>query len=497
MATAIPENKARFTLDEVLTATGGSLVVQGSARETTSVSTDTRTIEPGALFVALRGDSFDAHDRIAEAATKGARVAIVERDVTAPPGMGIVRVGSTLDALGALARRHVERWRAGGRARGIIAITGSAGKTTTRVATAALLEACFSPSEILATAGNLNNRVGLPMMVFCLEDRHLCAVLEMGMNQPGEIDALAAIASPNISVVTLVAAAHVEGLGSIEGVAHEKGALFRSLSVDDVAIGNGDDPRVVAQMTACRAKKRIRYGASEGVDLRIVERRPEGLTSSRVTLERRDGSRISFRTPLLGEAGAYASAAAVAVLEEVLALGEPPRARPELLEKAFAQADVGGGAGRLVPRLLGRDVVVIDDSYNANPASSAASIRTATELARASNRRLVLVLGAMYELGIESERGHDEVGRVAGASGAALVFAIGGEARRIADRAIEAGIESRFFPTSADAAASVAAAVRPSDLVLVKGSRGVGTEKVVRALELALGQGASQVEVAQ
>jgi UDP-N-acetylmuramoyl-tripeptide--D-alanyl-D-alanine ligase len=148
----------------------------------------------------------------------------------------------------------------------------------------------------------------------------------------------------------------------------------------------------------------------------------------------------------------------------------------------------------LVPRSLGNGVVVIDDSYNANPASSAASIRTAAELARMSNKRLVLVLGAMYELGVESANGHDDVGRVAGSSGAAIVFAIGGDAHRIADRAANVGVPSKFFPTSADAASAVVAAVRPGDLILVKGSRGVGTEKIVRELSLVLGERVATAE---
>jgi len=485
MGTPIPQNNARFSLAEVVLATGGSLVAKTYRDDLVSVSTDSRTIRRGAIFVALCGETFDGHTRLVEAAAKGARLAIVEQDVLAPPGLGILRVPSTLDALGALARAHVERWRESGEAKAVVAITGSAGKTTTRVAVAALLEGSFSATEVLATEGNLNNRIGVPMMAFCLEARHLCAVLEMGMNQPGEIEKLAAIAKPDIAVVTLIAAAHVEGVGSIEGVAHEKGALFRALSPYGVAIGNGDSPYVVAQMKDCPAKKRVTYGFSEGVDLRITARVPDGFTSARVTLERHPGLSLSFRTPLLGEAGAYASAAAVAVLEEILEFTRSPKSRAEFLDQAFSIADVGGGGGRLVPRALGQDIVVIDDSYNANPASSSASIRTASELASVSSRRLVLVLGAMYELGIESERGHDEVGRVACTSGAGLVVAIGSEAKRIADRVAEAGLPVEFFSARAAAAPFVVSAVRPGDLVLVKGSRGVGTEKVVEALAAA------------
>ena len=481
MGTPIPTNQAYFQAIDLMRIVQGEMLhnqsifllglVQG-------VSTDTRTIVPGGLFVALKGESFDGHDYLAQAAEKGARAALVERPVDQIPGLSIIQVRSTVAALGALARAHVEAWRAkGDGSRKIVAITGSAGKTTTRSATAALLDRLF-PEAVHATRGNLNNQVGVPMVLLGLTRQHQYAVVEMGMNQPGEIAALAAMAQPDVAIVTLVAAAHVEGCGSIEGVAHEKGALFRALSPRGVAIGNGDDARVVAEMEGSPAERRVLYGTGEGSHLRIVERRPDGFSSSRITLARPDGSSFWFRTPLIGEAGAYACAAAVAATE---ALTREPVTSP-IAEEAFALADVGGGGGRLVPRLLPNDVVVIDDSYNANPASSSASIRTAAELARDAGRRLVLVLGAMYELGHESTPGHDAVGQVAAASGAALVFAVNGDARLIAARASEAGISARFFETSVDAAPAVALAVQPGDLVLVKGSRGVGTERIVRAL---------------
>lgn len=522
MGTPIPHNAATFSLEEVLAITGGevfptppsprriaeqSVVGEGGwggeaksganpnqhapkltptgwgGEALVSVSTDTRTLTPGSLFIALPGERFDGHDYLHVAAQNGARAALVERDVTGPEGLTLVRCGSTLAALGALAKAHLDAWKNLSGTRCIIGITGSAGKTTTRVAVGAMLQKIY-PGMVHATKGNLNNLVGLPMVVFELAKPHHFAVLEMGMNQPGEIAQLAAIAKPDVAIVTLVAAAHVEGVGSIDGVAHEKGALFRALASDGVAIGNGDDERVMSVREGSSAKQRISYGTREDVDLRIIDRRPEGLANARVKLARRDGTTLEFVTPLIGEAGAYACAAAVCVAEAIS--GE--RMTSPIVEDAFADAEVGGGAGRLVPRALGNDIIVIDDSYNANPASASASIRTASELARAANKRLVLALGAMYELGVETANGHDQVGRAAGASGAACVFAIGGDAQRIADRATEVGVPSKFFPTSADAADAVVAAVRPGDLILVKGSRGVGTEKVVRALSLAFGE---------
>lgn len=486
MGTPIPLNAASFSLKSIVGITGGAFVQEELANPTeviVSISTDTRTITPGSLFIALPGERFDGHDYLETAVQHGAHAALVERDVPAPKGLTLIRCSSTLAALGALAKAHIDRWKKLGGTRLIVGITGSAGKTTTRVAVSAMLGKIY-PGMVHSTKGNLNNLVGLPMVAFELAKPHHFAVLEMGMSEPGEIAQLATIARPDVAIVTLISAAHVEGVGSLDGVAHEKGALYRALPSNGVAIGNADDDRVISVREGSSATQRVSYGTREGVDLRIEHRRPEGLSSSRVKLERRDGSTLEFVTPLIGEAGAYACAAAVSVAEAVS--GE--RMASAIIEDAFAEAEVGGGAGRLVPRHLGNGVVVIDDSYNANPASASASIRTAAELARTSGKRLVLVLGAMYELGVESTNGHDEVARVAGASGAAIVFAIGGDAQRIADHVTTVGVPSKFFPTSVDAASAVVAAVCPGDLILVKGSRGVGTEKIVRELSLVLGE---------
>ncbi len=478
MGTPIPHNRAAFTLDEIVGATGGEVLSAGAlgAGTAVGVSTDTRVLERGAAFVALRGASFDGHAMLETAAAAGAAVAIVERDADAPQDLAIVRVSSTLAALGALARAHARRWRALGGERRIVAITGSAGKTTTRVAVAALLER-LRPHAVHATYGNLNNLVGAPMVVLGLEPAHRLAVVEIGSNRPGEIAELASIVEADVGVVTLVAAAHVEGLGSLEGVAAEKSALFLALAPEGVAIGNGDDPRVRRALASAGATARVTYGLGGGCDVGVVERVAVGLDRARLVVARGE-QRIAFETPLLGEAGALACAAAIAVAAAVVA--EPVTSA--IASDAFASSEVGGGGGRLVPRLFEDGLAVIDDSYNANPASSAASIRAAAEIARATGRRLVLVLGEMRELGVESAAGHDEVGRVAGASGAGVIVAVMGEARRIADRAREAGADASFASDVAEATEAVLAAVRSSDLVLVKGSRGVATERVVRAL---------------
>jgi UDP-N-acetylmuramoyl-tripeptide--D-alanyl-D-alanine ligase len=485
MATPIPRNAARFTLAEILRITDGvvaSTATFSLATEIVAVSTDTRSLTKGAIFVALHGDLHDGHAHLDAAARAGASVALVERDVAAPAGLAVVRVKSTLTALGDLARAHARRWRALGEGRKLVAITGSAGKTTTRVAVAALLEH-LRPGAVHGGQGNLNNRIGVPMVLLGLTVEHRVGVIEMGMNRPDEIAELCRIAEPEIGVVTLIAAAHTELVGSIDGVAYEKNALFRALPEDGVAIGNADDPRVREGLLASRARTRILYGRAPDAFVKIVARELRGLDRSQIRIDAGHLGEIVFATPLLGEAGALASAAAVAVVD--LALGLPLTSA--ICAEAFARADVGAGAGRLVPRLFKSGLAVIDDSYNANPASMISSIRAAAELAASTSRRLVLVLGEMRELGVESGPGHDEVGRAAAASGAVQIFAIAGDAVLIAARAAEEGALASFTDRVDDAAALVLLAVRPQDLVLVKGSRSIGTERLIGALAEAHG----------
>jgi UDP-N-acetylmuramoyl-tripeptide--D-alanyl-D-alanine ligase len=478
MATRIPANRADFTVAELLAITSGTLAARGAVERCTSISTNTRELPPGAAFVALRGPTHDGHAHLGAAAEAGATVALVEREAPAPAGMSVVRVGSTLRALGDLARAHVQRWRAAGDRR-LIGITGSAGKTTTRVAAAALVESLF-PGQLVATRGNLNNRIGVPLMLFSLEPRHRNCVVELGTSEPGEIAELARITQPDVGILTLVAAAHLDGLGSIDGVEHEKTALFRALSPEGIAVGNGDDPRVLRAFEATPATRRITYGRGPENAVKVLDRAPLGMTRSRVVLAHADGRTSAFETPLTGEAGALACAAAVAAVEAAF----DARLDADALTAAFDQVQLGEAAQRLVPLELASGLAVLDDTYNANPASMAASIRAAAEMATAMKRPLVLVLGEMRELGSESARGHEAIGRAAAESGARLVVAVGGgEAHRIAGGARAAVPEVLFAPSVDEALPAVLSAVDTSDFVLVKASRSVGTDRIVAALE--------------
>jgi UDP-N-acetylmuramoyl-tripeptide--D-alanyl-D-alanine ligase len=489
--TAIPQNHARFTVEEIARATGGRILQGGAA--SIGVSTDTRAITPGAAFVALTGDKFDGHAFLASAVALGARTLVVSRDDVGPWADGVVpavvRVRDTRAALGALSHAHRVRWsgdpgvnRATQAPRIVIAITGSAGKTTTKTVLARVLDA-MAPGTVHATAGNLNNDVGVPMTLFGLAASHHYAVVEVGTNARGEIANLAKIAAPDAGVLTLVAAAHTEGLGSIDDVAVEKGELLAALPAGGLAVANADDERAVAQLGRTMAKTMRTYGFSGKADYRVEVVTTRGAKGNRLRVVRpRPEEPVEIESPLLGEAGALAVTASLAVAE--WAIGRAAKA--EELEAALSPlAAQDDGRLSLVP--LADGTLVIDDSYNANPASMQASLRAAVDIAAREKRRLVVVLGEMRELGPVSPREHDLLGQSVARLEVAEVIGVGGEAERVTRAAAGAGKSACFAKNAEEAAAAVLSRVLPGDVVLVKGSRGVATEKVVRALSLSRG----------
>jgi UDP-N-acetylmuramoyl-tripeptide--D-alanyl-D-alanine ligase len=483
MATAIPQNRAPFTVDEIALVTGGRVIRHGAP--TRGVCTDSRAVTEGSAFVALVGDKFDGHAFLESAVAQGARTLVVSKDdivvgdiAKSASGPAAIRVDDTRVALGDIARGHRIRWDArphGSGPRSVMAITGSAGKTTTKAVLSRVLDAAES-GAVHATAGNLNNDVGVPMTLLGLEEGHRYAVIEVGTNTRGEIERLANVVRPDVAVLTLVAAAHTEGLGSIDDVAIEKGALFAALPPSGLAVVNADDVRAVAQLSRSPARNARTYGFSATANYRIAERRPRGLLGSELVIER-SGGRIEARSPLLGNAGALAVAASLAVAEWVLnRLLEPTELEAALADLAAA------GEGRLVPIVLNDGTLVIDDSYNANPASMRSSVRTAAELAGHEGRRLVLVLGEMRELGRMSPLEHEALGRLVAQQDVAHVFAVGGDAAFISGVVTSQRKSATFGSTSEQIVDAVLSTVRPGDLVLVKGSRGIATEKIVRAL---------------
>lgn len=469
MASAIPENNARFSLAEIATLTGGTLF-GASDHSVEGVVTDSRANAAKKLFVALPGERYDGHAFVTGALRAGATALLVEREV-GEPGVPVVRVDSTYAALAKLAQAHRRRW--AGR---LVAVAGSAGKTTTRSAISAALEA-VSPGSVHFVPGNLNNRVGVPLVLFGLAERHRYAVIEIGTNALGEVAELTRVAEPEVGVLTLIGLEHTEGLGSLSAIEEEEGSLFACLSPEAVAIGNSDDARVARQLAAAKVRRRLGYGFGEGADYRVIERTQGELGGARVVVARPSDAPITIDCALVGHAGAYAMAAAVAAAE---ACSGRALAQAEL---AAALSRVGvGEPGRLTPIALGERILLLDDSYNSNPASLPSSVAAARELLDARGGRLLLVLGEMRELGEESPRLHRESGQAIAGTEASLVVGVAGDARWLLEPFAEAGVAT-YFAQDADAALrKLESELRPGDVVLVKASRGVRAERIVQAL---------------
>ncbi|HTQ41197.1 MAG TPA: UDP-N-acetylmuramoyl-tripeptide--D-alanyl-D-alanine ligase [Polyangiaceae bacterium] len=469
MATPIGSNRARLDARAAAEATRGRAVRLTPGREAVGVTTDSRAVTPGCAFVALRGETHDGHGFLPAAMDAGAILVVAERGrAPVDARADAVEVDDTLVAWGRLASAHLQGWRAARPDACVVAITGSAGKTTTKELCAALLRAV---APCLASAGNLNNRVGMPAVAMQVEPEHRFAVLEMGMSVPGEIAALAAIAPPDVAVITNVGLAHAGGVGgTLEAVAAEKGALFAGVRPGGVIVANADDAAVMTQTRRAPAGVRVAtFGRAEGAHYRLRERQPLGASGSRVVVERPGQPALVTTLPIPGEAAAIDMVAAIAAAEA---------ATGRALAVEAALAGLPPIEGRMRVRLAG-DVQVIDDAYNANPASMRAALAALAEM---DGARRVAVLGEMKELGSVAEREHEALGTAVAQAGVKLLVSCGGLADAIARVAAAAGVEVVRTASAEEAARTTAERVRPRDVVLVKASRSVGAERVVEAL---------------
>ncbi len=477
MASVIPENAALLTGQEIATATQASFGDAALAMaQFHGVTTDSRANLRGKLFVALRGERYDGHAYVEQALKAGAAGVLVERALSGESLERAFYVEDTLTALGELAKFHRERWKGK-----IIAVAGSAGKTTTRSAIHRVLAQALPAGSVWSPAGNLNNQIGVPMVVLALTSAHQVAVVEIGTNAPGEVSRLCRIAVPDIGVLTLIDLEHTEGLGDLAGVEAEEGALFQGLSPKSSAVGNADDERVLRQLENARAETKLSYGTVAGADYQVVERQVLQDGQSLIGVERAlptalERETLRFRSSLPGRAGALGAACALAVSE--LALGR--RLTADELEKALETGV--GEEGRLRPIELQDGSLLIDDSYNSNPASVLSSVECAEELAQARNARLILVMGEMRELGSLAAREHDRVGLRLAASGAQYLVAVGGEARRFLGATQTRAFKSDFAETASEALRLLKQELQPGDVILVKASRGVHAERVVDGL---------------
>jgi UDP-N-acetylmuramoyl-tripeptide--D-alanyl-D-alanine ligase len=436
----------------------GTLVAQG-------YSIDSRTIAAGELFFAVRGERFDGHDFVTGAVERGAAAAVVSRArVASLPdaalGVPLLIADDPLNALQALAAHVRRQW-----GKHVVAITGSAGKTTTKEAVAAALGTRFN---VLRSKGNLNNAYGLPLQLLRLEPEHQFAVVEMGMNHAGEIAALARIATPDWGVVTNVGTAHMENFSQGQaGIARSKFELVASLPANGVAFLNCDD-RYVSQFGRDFAGKVVYFGSGPCADPQIL-----------AVGEDENGLRIHFRScehvgdltlHLLGAHNAHNAMAGLAVAREA---GIPVDAAAA----ALASLTAGDKRGEVL-EIAG--ATILNDSYNSNPEALRSMIRT---LANRPGRRRILIAGEMLELGEHGPQLHAASGKTAADAGLDIVVGVKGNAQHLAGAACWGGVASLFLPDAEAAGQWLVENLRAGDVVLVKGSRGVRLERAIEIVK--------------
>ena len=472
-------NDLELTLGWVAAQVDGMLRSGAADMAIGDVTTDSRSLRPGDLFVALKGPQFDGHAFVADVLERGAAGAIVERGWIAGSGehdpasrgrgisheRGIVEVVDTLRALQDLA--HAVRVAAGSR---VIAITGSAGKTTTKETIAEMLSTRY---RVVKNKGNLNNHIGLPLSLIQLRTRPDVAVMELGMNHAGEISRLVEIAAPDVRVWTNVGDAHLGFFASPDAIADAKAEILERSTGSTLLVCNADDPRVMARARRFGGRT-MTFGTVAGATVRGTAIDDRGVDGMRARVETSAGDR-TIETPLLGRGNLANVLAATAVaLDAGISLDQIAMAAEHL-----RPADRRGAVNR-----LGGGITLVDDSYNSSPTALHRALDVVAHESRFE--RKVAVLGEMLELGDHALALHEECGRVAAASGLDFLFAIGGApARALADAAVKAGMAPAavaYFERSADAVAPVSKIVRRGDLVLVKGSRGTRTDVVADRL---------------
>ncbi|MFZ7125962.1 MAG: UDP-N-acetylmuramoyl-tripeptide--D-alanyl-D-alanine ligase [Desulfobacterales bacterium] len=459
-----------WEVSDVLKATGGRLVQGPQNRRFSGIGIDSRRISPGEIFVSIKGEVHDGHRFIPDVVASGIRGVVIGRKrepeyrntLIDRPDVVVIAVEETTRALGELAAYHRRRIDVP-----VVALTGSNGKTTTRAMTEQVLAVRFS---VLATSGNLNNAIGLPLTLLRLTGDHEAAVVEMGMNHPGEIDYLGQIAEPDIGMITNISPAHLEGLGSIDGVRDAKGELLGRIRKEGTALLNADDPKVL-ELVPRSPVTTLLFGESPAAEIRAteIEEAPGGVRFRLVTP--RGDHKVSLTAN-----GRFMVSNALAAAAAGFRMGLEPAEIARGLEK-FRPVK-----GRMEIRASG-GVHIIDDTYNANPASMAAALRTLDHLK--GEARGIAVLGDMLELGPASAALHRELGERVARSETARLFVTGNLAEAVADGAIAAGMapERIRLGEVAELSEALRRILKEGDWVLVKGSRGMRMERIVQNLQ--------------
>ncbi len=461
-----------WTKNEILFATAGKLIRAGRKDVFGEVVTDSSKVRTGSIFIALKGERLDGHRFVAEAVRRGARCVIVHRrPARAGKNAAVIKVSDTLKALGDLAHYRRQKF-----APKVVAITGSNGKTTTKEMLAAILEEAFLNGtslrgKVLKTEGNFNNLVGLPLTLLQLRRAHRVAVVELGTNHPGEIQRLAQIADPDLGIITSVAPAHLEGLSSVAGVAREKGALYRNVRADGAIAVNLDDPWVHRLGRRFKGAK-ITYGKRGNVSAESWQ--SLGPRGTRFIL-RVGRARCAIRLNYPGQHN-VANALGAAALAHNLGVSLTAichglsRARPMAMRM---QIEEWHGVG------------IINDAYNANPASIEAAVKTLAEIRGRGER--IAVLGDMFELGRQSRQQHLKLGKRIAQYRLSALYLLGAETtEQVRKGALRGGMppEKIFVGKDHDdLARQLRRRVRRGDWLLLKGSRGMAMEKIVEKLK--------------
>lgn len=471
-----------WTAEEILEATRGKLLSGDLRQPFSAVSIDSRNISVNDVFVAITGAVHDGHSFASGVVDQGVRGLVISGNQAGQlpleawkaAGVACIAVADTTRALGDMAAYHRLRSHASA-----VAITGSNGKTSTRQMTTAVLSQQYNT---LTAVGNFNNEIGLPLTLLGLSTDHQWAVLELGTNNPGEIAKLAEICSADIGVLTNIGPAHLEGLGSIEGVMHEKGDLLRSLGPNDKAVLNTDDPRVMQLIRETQAEV-ILFGLSKDAMIRA-----EDIYETEHTINFRlifPGEEIYVR---LNSPGRFMVSNALAAA----AVGHLAGLSCEIVKRGLEAFNPV--TGRMNIKHLRNGIHVIDDTYNANPESMKAAFMTLSTL-RAADRGIV-VIGDMLELGDQAQSLHREVGALAARSGISRLYAYGEFAVNVTAGARDEGMlpADMLIGTREEIAEDLKKQLQPGDWVLSKGSRGMAMEKVVRELEKWGGQSEIQTD---
>lgn len=463
------EQRPSFTAEEIIRATGGSLIQGSLGQRVMGISTDSRTVGKDNLFIPLVGERYDGHAFIKNAVDKGAAGILVQRgregDTSGiPDHVYIISVGDTLSAYGDIAGSWRNRFDIP-----VIAVTGSSGKTTTKEMVASITELS---KTVLKNKGNLNNLVGLPLTLLEMNSDHEVAILEMGTNRPGEIARLTAIARPYVGIITNVGPAHLEGLKSLEGVREEKGALFSVMEQKGVAVVNCDDTAVVAAAESWRGK-RITFGMNKDAYVHAEEVTQKGASGLHFILAIGEENR-EVSLPVLGMHNVY-NALAAAACSCSLGIDFEDICRGLT---TFMQVD-----GRMELHSLMNGTYLIDDTYNANPSSVQEALRALKELK--GTYRSIVIFGDMLELGDGTEEIHEEIGRYMAETAVDTIFLRGDLSQRVASGAKKNGFSGDrifFIDDPVETATHVKSYLKEGDWVLIKGSRRMKMEEVSTAI---------------